>query len=278
MNNFEKNIISIYGNLGKSWLTNIPAIVQKLANKWQLTDLTYPSPEILSFNFIAFAKLDKQKVVLKISPRTEDLKREALSIQAFAGNGMVQLIAFNDQALLLQRAIAGISLKETYMNDRQAKVKISCEVMRNLLKAEMPSQRSDFMSLNARFAPIFQDFALPQEYLLKAQKFFNQLTVKYQETNLLHGDLHAYNIISNKDGWLAIDPKGLIGHPIIEACCFIEDFEKDTAFIANFFGFELQDLRQIYYSHIILATCWMLEDHLNPEKFLAIAEKINGLV
>jgi streptomycin 6-kinase len=33
---------------------------------------------------------------------------------------------------------------------------------------------------------------------------------------LIHGDFHHFNVLSSGDGWIAIDPKGVVGHPEYE--------------------------------------------------------------
>ncbi|MCK4978591.1 MAG: hypothetical protein KAS36_16775, partial [Anaerolineales bacterium] len=46
---------------------------------------------------------------------------------------------------------------------------------------------------------------------------FLDLISSMEETVLLHGDLHHWNILSaQRQPWLAIDPKGVIGEPAYE--------------------------------------------------------------
>ena len=41
---------------------------------------------------------------------------------------------------------------------------------------------------------------------------------------VLHGDLHHYNILSaEREPWLAIDPKGIVGEPEYEAAAFLRN-------------------------------------------------------
>ena len=42
------------------------------------------------------------------------------------------------------------------------------------------------------------------------------------EPMLLHGDLHHYNILAaERQPWLAIDPKGVVGDPVYETGVFL---------------------------------------------------------
>jgi streptomycin 6-kinase len=45
----------------------------------------------------------------------------------------------------------------------------------------------------------------------KGERIFKELMSDSTENLLLHGDLHNDNILSSQRGWLAIDPKGVIG-------------------------------------------------------------------
>ena len=63
---FKKNIINVFGEAGKIWLTKLPAIISSLAECWGLKQITPVNN--MTFNYVATAvtRLD-QPVVLKIS-------------------------------------------------------------------------------------------------------------------------------------------------------------------------------------------------------------------
>ncbi|WCR57425.1 MAG: hypothetical protein PG979_001482 [Rickettsia asembonensis] len=56
------------------------------------------------------------------------------------------------------------------------------------------------------------------------------------------------------------------------------DIEKDTEFVANYFVFKLQEVRSWYFVQIMLAICWNLEDGIENELFLKLADKAYSLV
>lgn len=68
-----------------------------------------------------------------------------------------------------------------------------------------------------------------------------------------------------------IDPQGVIGPPISETWGFIIDPVLDTEYIATYFKAPLESVRQWYFIRLILAICWNLEDHLDPQHFLHLA-------
>ncbi|KKB86042.1 hypothetical protein VW29_04450 [Devosia limi DSM 17137] len=89
----------------------------------------------------------------------------------------------------------------------------------------------------------------------------------------LHGDLHHDNIISSGRGWLAIDPKALVGDPAYEvANAFINPMGADKlaadprriAGMADIFnqrlGFSRKRMLGWAAAHAALSACWDLED------------------
>ena len=58
----------------------------------------------------------------------------------------------------------------------------------------------------------FGDERIPSSLLDPAQRIYADLCATQREPALLHGDLHHYNVLSDRTrGWCAIDPKGVVG-------------------------------------------------------------------
>ena len=51
----------------------------------------------------------------------------------------------------------------------------------------------------------------PSRLVEIAERFFAEMLSSCETAVLLHGDLHHLNILSAGDGWIAIDPKGVVG-------------------------------------------------------------------
>jgi len=63
---------------------------------------------------------------------------------------------------------------------------------------------------------------LPEVVVARASAAIDDL-VRQQPDVLIHGDLHHRNILSaDREPWLAIDPKGLIGDPAYDAVTFLK--------------------------------------------------------
>jgi len=270
--NFHSNIISIYGEKGQEWLNELPKTIERVAAEFNLTDIQTEMKEVpLSFNYICFAQYQGIDVVVKISPNSDDIKREAEALRHFNGHGMARLLAHNDIAIVLERAMPGTVLAKNDSNS----LKIACEVMQKLHSSEADFDKSYFMDIEEWVSKIDLDWDLKPVILQKARAYKNELLPKYTRRILLHGDLHHDNILKSRDSYVAIDPKGVIGDPIYDACNMVIDYEKDTKFIADYFGFDLEDLRKWYFIYVVLAICWGLEDNINPKRLIKIIERIS---
>ncbi len=70
--------------------------------------------------------------------------------------------------------------------------------------------QSGFGRMRARYGG--ETGPIPEQMVVSAESTFRELLSTAPSTPvLLHGDLHHGNILSTQHGWLAIDPKGIIG-------------------------------------------------------------------
>lgn len=273
MSTFESNIISIYQEKGVVWLAELPKHVLRFESLWGLHDL---KPfDNLSFNYVLAGYQNDLPIVLKLSLNTINLAQEAKTLKAFDGFGAVSVLDCTEGALLLQRAVPGLSLKDHSHNIQNsgAGVKITCEVIERLHRAPLPKD-SNFPHIGAWLAALDKEWNLPQEYLNRARRLKDQLLQIAATPTLLHGDLHQENILSNGNEWLMIDPKGVIGSPINELWTCVEEPEYDLEYISKYFNFKFDEVVKWSYVHLILAACWQVEDNLDPKHFLSLAEKV----
>lgn len=103
----------------------------------------------------------------------------------------------------------------------------------------------------------------------------------------LHGDLHHANVLYADRGWLAIDPKGLIGDPAYEpAATFINPIDqtrlctdpKRIERLASIFSTRLglDRARVLRYAavHAAAGVCWALEDGVDPRHGISVLERL----
>ncbi len=275
MKDFEKNITSLYGEKGIQWLAQLPDKVSKIAKAWNLRDL---SPvENLSFNYVLSGFFEDQPIVLKISPEKENLLTETQALEAFSDYGAVHILAEMEDALLLERAVPGYSLKSYLPNKSREALFIACEVAKRLHRASIP-KNNQFPHMKQRLSALDKDWDIPSMLLLKARALKNKLLEVSTADVLLHGDLHHENILADSVKWRVIDPKGVIGAPIHEVWAFIREPSVDIPFVADAFCFDVELVKQWYFVHLILAACWNVEDGLDAQKFLDLAGRASQFI
>ena len=267
---FRQNIINIYGDKGKQWLLDLPTIIDKIAQEWNLTDLN--PVDNLSINYVASGLQETQEIILKLSLDKDLIEREKTALTTLADFGAVSILAYQDKTLLLKKLSPATSLK-TYLSARKNEaLKIACEVTKKLHQAPLP-QNLKLPSIEERFSLLDKSWPISQDYLILARQFRNHIFNTYHERRVLHGDLHHDNIIKHGNDWLIIDPHGVVGFPINEVWAFVQDIEQDVPFIAEYFNFKLEDIRKCYFMHAVLSSIWAIEDNIDPAFWLNLASK-----
>ena len=220
MTTFQSNIISIYGEKGKIWLNELPQLVSETSSKLDLRDLKeVPN---LTYNYVLSGFQDGNHIILKLGLDNEGLKQEAFALKCFAGCGAVKVLAEDEDMLLLERAVPGMSLKEYFPTKEKESIEIACGVIKKLHQASI-SAAHNFPHIKDWLTALDKDWPIPDGYLQKARKLRDELLQTSKPDVLLHGDLHHDNILQNDEDWLVIDPKGVIGEPAYEVAAFIRN-------------------------------------------------------
>ena len=163
MDRFKNNIISKYKEQGKAWLEKLPKIVTELAIEWNLTELK--PLDNLSFNYVLSGYQNDKPIILKISFDNTELLQETEALKAFKNFGAVAILAQKHNALLLERAVPSISLKE---HSSDNKIAIACAVMDKLHQA--PVQNTyNFPNIQDQLKALDKEWDLPKVYLQKQE-------------------------------------------------------------------------------------------------------------
>lgn len=263
---FEKTIVSVYKERGLAWLSDLPRQIEQLQAEWSLRNLK--PMEDLTYNYVLSGYWENTPIILKFTPDPLSLRREADALAAFSGHGTVELLKRKANALLVQRALPGHTLKK---HPRAIHIALSC--LESLHKAPIPKEHS-FPRIKDWLADLDKEWTVTSKYLKVARHLRDLLLQDKSPEVLLHGDLHQNNILSHREGWVVIDPKGVIGLSINEAWACVEHPEHDLRCIADRLGYSLDTVTQWYFVHLVLAACWQEENHLDPSRFLHLAESI----
>ena len=293
---YRKKIITLLGEGGKKWLDSLPLLLKKYEKLW---DITCGDPFPLFYNFAAPAKTKAgTDVVLKINLPTKEPLYESKALRIFNGKGSIQLLKedIKDSVMLLERAVPGERLSDKISEDQ---VTIFADVVKKLHVQTAPDL-SGFPTLNfwaKDFASYRDKFSLssgpiPQKLFEKAEAIFTQYPKDNKQKVLLHGDLHAMNILSSQRGWLAIDPKGIVGEKEFETGVFLRnpygEFPHETnykKFIVNrivlcaeLTGFDKKRITHWAFATAVNAMIWFLEDTGTLRKeYLADAQLLDSV-
>lgn len=234
---------------------------------------------------------------LKPFDDVEDELRGAHYLSWREGVGAVRLLGFEGQNMLLEYACDRLLVDELNEHgDRHATV-IAAEVMMKLFSPSDVPPPVDLQPLRERFASLFRkaqaDRNAGREGLyLEAAEIAERLLSNPFDVRVLHGDLHHDNILHGERGWLAIDPKGLLGDPGFDAANFFynpldrHDLTRDPeriAYMAETFAAALGQNPAAILDHAIawgcLSSSWHAEDKntAEEESELAVVESVRGV-
>lgn len=192
------------------------------ARKWGVVvDNTLETESsVIAFGIRNFGNLENQPVVLKVIKREGDEWHSGKILQAFDGNGVASVYEHAPGAVLLERLIPGNSLAEMSISGKDTE---ATEILANVIE-QMSISEHDALR-NCLEVPTVWDWAkgferysatgdtqIPKQLVESAQRRYLKLCASQAEPRLLHGDLQHYNVLFDSErGWLAIDPKGVIG-------------------------------------------------------------------
>lgn len=291
---FQKTILETFGAGGAAWLRRLPDLIASCERRWDLKVIT-PLP--LSYNYVAAAeRKDGVQVVLKMGVPNPELTSEVAALRLFDGRGAVRLLEADpdEGILLMERLVPGRPLEEL-PDDRKA-IQVAAKVMRQLWRSVDPGQEliklerwtAGLVRLRAEFNGGSGPF--PESMVSRAEGLLAELNASTTRKVLLHGDLHYWNILSaQRQDWLAIDPKGVVGDPAFEPSSWLLNPKP-----RNLKGLELR--RQLHrrldqfsdelgedrermlgwgYAQAVLSAWWSYEDHGRGwEHALAIAGEL----
>lgn len=207
----------IHGEAGRQWLVTLPALLNECHARWSL-ELDEPF-ENLSYNLVLPGRMaDGTEIVLKVGVPCHELLTEAAALSLFDGKGAARLFdADAPRGILLMERIAPGTPLYKLQEDSEA-TSTAAKLMRRLWRT--PHADHSFPSLAIwfrafeRLREIFDGGSgpFPPELIAKAENMFTELNASSDHNVILHGDLHHANILfSTKRGWVAIDPKGIVG-------------------------------------------------------------------
>jgi streptomycin 6-kinase len=211
-------VVSAFGDVGRSWLAELPSLVADAALSWQL-EVGAPFEPGGNVGWVApVHRADGSAAVLKVECPGHPNPWTARGLRHWAGRGAVRLLDHDEatQALLLERCMPGTNGDD--LDDATAD-EVVASVLAELHAVE-PPDAGQFeplaMLVDGSCETMWERFErLPppvdRGVVAQADDLFRSLASSSTDAVLLHGDLGPGNVVLSDRGWLAIDPYPVVG-------------------------------------------------------------------
>lgn len=261
--------------------------VKRLSTQWGLSDL-HAVPNITHHHVLSGFQ-GERPVILKLGRDIDALAHEAMILDAFKGFGAVQVIRSEPGALLLERAVPGLSLRSYFPDKETEAINIVCTLMEKLHQAPIPSSNT-LLHVNDWLQALDQAWDIPENLLQQARKMRDTLLASAEPPVLLHGDLHHDNILEAGESWVVIDPKGVIGERAYEVAAFIrnpipellsasdpqEIIKHRIAAFASRASLDPIRIRDWCFVQAVLCWTWAIEDGVEVGYFRELTQLSTG--
>lgn len=221
--------------------------------------------------------------MLKIAFEAEERWGSFLMVW-WQGEGAAGVLGYDENALLLERACGERSLAEMARSGQDDEAsRIICAVAARL---HLPRDRPppELIPLSLWFRQLWPAADRHGGIIAKAAEITRDLLATERDAVVLHGDLHHGNVLDGGPrGWLAIDPKRLVGergfdyanilrNPDDKAALSPGRFSRQVDVIAEAAGLDRSRLVHWVLAFAGLSAAWIHDDGDWPELDLAIAE------
>ncbi|WP_249937329.1 aminoglycoside phosphotransferase family protein [Roseateles sp. DAIF2] len=218
--------------------------------------------------------------MLKLADNEEE-RYGGLVMSWWGGEGAARVLAHEPGVVLMERALSGATLRPLALDGRDDEAsRIACAVAARLHAPRAAPRPAGMLDLGDWFRASLAPAAAREGGLLaEGWALVQRLLAEPQgEPVLLHGDLHHDNVLDFGPGrgWLAIDPKRVIGersydfanllcNPELPTSSDPARFQRQSAVIAQAAGLEPARLLQWTCAHACLSAAWFLEDEERDE-------------
>ena len=206
------------GASGRAWITALPGRVADLLDQWALR-LDGPAWHGMASLVLPVIRAGGTPGALKLQPVSVENAGEPIGLRTWDGQGMVRLLDHDPDTgtMLLERLDASRSLSGVV--DDTAALQILAELLARLVAVPAPEGLRHLADIAAamleqmpRTVPALRDPA--EQRLVRTCASAMAELIGEPGDRLLHWDLHYDNILAGqREPWLAIDPKPLVGDP-----------------------------------------------------------------
>ena len=220
---------------------------------------------------------DTETVVLKLlsSSETEE-QRGALALCYFDGHGAVRLLCYDQGAQLMEYAAGDELVTLVERGEDENATRIIAQVIKQLHSVPQDASRDGLFVLDRWFGALFTKATADRQagiesIYVRSAALTERLLADQREVRVLHGDIHHRNIRQSSRGWLAFDPKGIVGertydcantlcNPVMPELVHNERrLLTNAAILADALALDLSRMLAFTYAYACLNASWWLE-------------------
>jgi streptomycin 6-kinase len=227
--------------------------------------------------------------MLKVAAEPEEM-RGGILMSWWGGEGAAHVQAMDGPALLLERAQGTGSLSQLARNGHDdGATCILCDVIARLHAPRARPLPVGLLPLATWFAALAPGARAHGGILTRCDAVARRLLADQRDVGMLHGDVHHDNVLDfGPRGWLAIDPKSLVGErgfdyanlfcnpdmedPSPPLAVLPERFRRRLEIVVAQARLERARLLQWIVAYTGLSAVWCIEDEQSAEVALCIAE------
>ena len=227
---------------------------------------------------LVFGKRAAVPVVLKVVKREGDEWRAGEIAATFGGRGVVQVYEHMAGAALFEKLEPGEPLAKLTLEGRDDEATdIIAIAARPHVARRSAGRLRNRRAVGRSVLALRRDAATSAcraRSLEPARRIYADLCATQRNPALLHGDLHHYNVLSDRArGWCAIDPKGVVGELEYELGAALRNpFDRPDLFakldvverrLDHFglvLGIDTSRARGWCFAQAVLAAIWHTED------------------
>lgn len=249
-------------------------------------------------SLIGFGSRGGTPLVLKISKKVGDEWHSGDVLRAFDGDGVVKVYESDGGAVLLERLVPGDELVELVRRGEDDRAtQILAQVMRKMAGHEPLTVCPTTHDWAGGFDRYLQtnDSQVARDLVKEAGDLYRRLANSQQRPMLLHGDLQHYNVLFDENrGWVAVDPKGVVGELEYEVGAILRNpveqpelftsplvIERRLRTLTDALDLDYQRALQWSFAQAVLSAIWDIEDGfpVSPDHHaLRLAQSIQTLL
>lgn len=192
-----------------------PMSLEEYLTNWNLTDPQLLAQTPTSYVYTVLHE-GEQRVLKLLTAYGWEERSGAVALRHWNGQGAIHVYEFDQNAQLLEYASGDELVTLVERGDDAQATHIIAGVLKQLHSIPYNGNSEGLFLLDRWFQELFKRAEADQQsgvnsLFVRGAAVVRELLAHPRDVRVLHGDIHHRNIRQSERGWLALDPKGLVG-------------------------------------------------------------------